>query len=67
MGDSFQQRLLENITTPRLASFIIKFYRIWVEVNKNVYNRADESLELEYKLDGKDLRVVFNISPKKSE
>ena len=39
----------------------------WKLVTKNVYNRADESLELEYKLDGKDLRVVFNISPKKSE
>jgi len=39
----------------------------WKLVKKNLYNRAGESLELEYKLDGKDLRVLFNISPKKSE
>ena len=39
----------------------------WKLVKKNRYIRAEESLELEYKYNGKDLRVVFNISPKKSE
>ena len=39
----------------------------WKLVKKNLYIRAEESLELEYKFNGKDLRVVFNISPKKSE
>jgi hypothetical protein len=39
----------------------------WRLIKKNQFSRSEESLELEYKLDGKDLRVVFNISPKKSE
>ena len=39
----------------------------WKLITKNLYRRAEESLELEYKLDGKQLRVLFNISPNKSE
>ena len=39
----------------------------WILVKNNLFIRAEESLELEYKLDGKNLRVVFNISPNKSE
>ena len=39
----------------------------WKLITKNLYRRGGESLELEYKLDGKLLRVLFNISPNKSE
>jgi len=39
----------------------------WELIKKNHYRRGEESLELEYKLDRKQLRVVFKISPKKSE
>ena len=39
----------------------------WNLITKNLYRRGEESLELEYKLDGKLLRVLFNISPNKSE
>ena len=39
----------------------------WKLITKNLYRRGEESLELEYKLDGKQLRVLFNISPNKSE
>ena len=39
----------------------------WKLIAKNLYKRAEESLELEYKIDGKQLRVLFNISPNKSE
>ena len=39
----------------------------WKLITKNLYRRGEESLELEYKLDGKQLRVLFNIYPNKSE
>lgn len=39
----------------------------WKLITKNLYRRGEEYLELEYKLDGKQLRVLFNISPNKSE
>jgi hypothetical protein len=39
----------------------------WKLITKNLYQRGDESLKLEYKLDGKQLRVLFNIYPNKSE
>ena len=39
----------------------------WKLIKKNKYSRAGESLEIEYKSDGRDLRAIFNISPKKSE
>ena len=39
----------------------------WKVITKNFYRRGEESLELEYKFDGKLLRVIFKISPNKSE
>ena len=39
----------------------------WKLIKKNLYIRGEESLELEYKMDDKSLRVLFNLSPKKSE
>ena len=39
----------------------------WKFISKNLYRRGEESLEVEYKSDGKQLRVLFNISPNKSE
>ena len=39
----------------------------WKLITKNNFRRGEESLEIEYKFERKQLRVVFNISPKKSE
>ena len=54
-------------------SEVSKFYKNilpnlgWKLITQNLYKRGEESLELEYKLDGKKLRVLFNIFPNKSE
>ena len=37
----------------------------WKQITKDLFIRGEESLELEYKLDGKQLRVLFNITPNK--
>ena len=66
MGDLFQQ-IIGKYKYSEVSEFYKKFSQIWMNYYQNLYRRGEESLELEYKLDGKQLRVLFNISPNKSE